>query len=91
MPPPVIAALVDAIKAMLHQKSSSSASVKAVEEICVTCGGTASYHQCLSHELVECLTLADLGASINLMPFSIWKKLSLPELTHTQLILELTD
>ncbi|GJU18754.1 reverse transcriptase domain-containing protein [Tanacetum coccineum] len=42
-------------------------------------------------ELVECLALADLGASINLMPFSIWKKLSLPELTHTQMILELAD
>ncbi|GKB64078.1 hypothetical protein Tco_0920264 [Tanacetum coccineum] len=34
-------------------------------------------------ELVECLDLADLGASINLMPLSIWKKLSLPELTPT--------
>ncbi|GKE39263.1 reverse transcriptase domain-containing protein, partial [Tanacetum coccineum] len=42
-------------------------------------------------ELVECLALADLGASINLMPFSIWKKLSLPELTPTQMILELAD
>ncbi|GJY80527.1 hypothetical protein Tco_0493278, partial [Tanacetum coccineum] len=28
----------------------------------------------------ECLALADLGASINLMPLSMWKKLSLPEL-----------
>nr|GEY81922.1 reverse transcriptase domain-containing protein [Tanacetum cinerariifolium] len=34
-------------------------------------------------ELDECLALADLGASINLMPLSIWKKLSLPELTPT--------
>ncbi|GJW86116.1 reverse transcriptase domain-containing protein [Tanacetum coccineum] len=42
-------------------------------------------------EIVECLALADLGASINLMPLSIWKKLSLPELTPTQMILELTD
>nr|GEU91799.1 reverse transcriptase domain-containing protein [Tanacetum cinerariifolium] len=42
-------------------------------------------------ELDECLTLADLGASINLMPLSIWRKLSLPELTPTQMILELTD
>nr|GFD36334.1 reverse transcriptase domain-containing protein [Tanacetum cinerariifolium] len=31
----------------------------------------------------ECLALADLGASINLMPFSVWKALSLPELTPT--------
>ncbi|GJY22640.1 reverse transcriptase domain-containing protein [Tanacetum coccineum] len=42
-------------------------------------------------ELVECLALADLGSSINLMPLSIWKKLSLPELTPTQMILELAD
>ncbi|GJT93191.1 reverse transcriptase domain-containing protein [Tanacetum coccineum] len=42
-------------------------------------------------ELVECLALADLGASINLMPLSIWKKLVLPELTPTQMILELAD
>ncbi|GJU57874.1 reverse transcriptase domain-containing protein, partial [Tanacetum coccineum] len=31
----------------------------------------------------ECLALADLGASINLMPLSVCKKLSLPELTPT--------
>nr|GFB54599.1 reverse transcriptase domain-containing protein [Tanacetum cinerariifolium] len=34
-------------------------------------------------ELVECLALSDLGASINLIPLSIWKKLSLSELTPT--------
>ncbi|GJY92771.1 reverse transcriptase domain-containing protein [Tanacetum coccineum] len=37
------------------------------------------------------LTLVDLGASINLMPLSIWEKLSLLELTPTQMILELAD
>nr|GEU98714.1 reverse transcriptase domain-containing protein [Tanacetum cinerariifolium] len=36
-----------------------------------------------------CHALADLGASINLMPLSIWKKLSLLELTPTQMTLEL--
>ncbi|GJT49515.1 reverse transcriptase domain-containing protein [Tanacetum coccineum] len=38
-----------------------------------------------------CLALADIGASINLMPLSIWKKLSLPDLTKTRMILELAD
>ncbi|GJR68411.1 reverse transcriptase domain-containing protein [Tanacetum coccineum] len=38
-----------------------------------------------------CLGLADLGASINLMPLSIWKKLSLLDLTKTIMILELAD
>ncbi|GJR40295.1 reverse transcriptase domain-containing protein [Tanacetum coccineum] len=38
-----------------------------------------------------CHALGDLGASINLMPLSIWKKLSLPELTPTRMTLELAD
>nr|GFA87126.1 reverse transcriptase domain-containing protein [Tanacetum cinerariifolium] len=39
----------------------------------------------------ECLALADLGASINLMPLSMWKELSLLELTPTCMTLELAD
>ncbi|GJW29510.1 reverse transcriptase domain-containing protein [Tanacetum coccineum] len=46
---------------------------------------------CDFSEIVECLALANLGASINLMPLSIWKKLSLPELTPTQMILTMAD
>nr|GEZ59789.1 reverse transcriptase domain-containing protein [Tanacetum cinerariifolium] len=41
--------------------------------------------------MVECLALADLGTSINLMPFSVWKRLSLPDLTPTFMTLELAD
>nr|GEZ53561.1 reverse transcriptase domain-containing protein [Tanacetum cinerariifolium] len=39
----------------------------------------------------NCLALADLGASINLMPLSIWKKLRLPTLNDTKMVLELAD
>nr|GFB39822.1 reverse transcriptase domain-containing protein [Tanacetum cinerariifolium] len=39
----------------------------------------------------ECLALADLGASINIMPLFVWKRLSLPELTPTCMTLELAD
>nr|GEZ33612.1 reverse transcriptase domain-containing protein [Tanacetum cinerariifolium] len=39
----------------------------------------------------ECLSLADLGASINLMPLSVWNKLSLPELSPTCMTLKLTN
>ncbi|GKA45184.1 reverse transcriptase domain-containing protein, partial [Tanacetum coccineum] len=42
-------------------------------------------------EMDECLALADLGASINLMPLSVWEKLNLPYLTKTRMILELAD
>nr|GEU61144.1 reverse transcriptase domain-containing protein [Tanacetum cinerariifolium] len=39
----------------------------------------------------NCLALADLGASINLMPLSIWKKLRLPTLNDTKMVLDLAD
>nr|GFB30151.1 reverse transcriptase domain-containing protein [Tanacetum cinerariifolium] len=39
----------------------------------------------------ECLALADLGASINLMPLSVWEGHSLSELTTTCMTLELAD
>nr|GEZ06488.1 reverse transcriptase domain-containing protein [Tanacetum cinerariifolium] len=38
-----------------------------------------------------CHALADLDASINLMPLSIWKNISLPELTPTRMTLKLAD
>nr|GEW01549.1 reverse transcriptase domain-containing protein [Tanacetum cinerariifolium] len=39
----------------------------------------------------ECLALADLGASINLRPLSVWNKLSLPELSPTCMTLKLAN
>nr|GEW96338.1 reverse transcriptase domain-containing protein [Tanacetum cinerariifolium]GEW97393.1 reverse transcriptase domain-containing protein [Tanacetum cinerariifolium]GEX00760.1 reverse transcriptase domain-containing protein [Tanacetum cinerariifolium] len=39
----------------------------------------------------ECLALADLGTSINLMPLSVWNKLSLPKLSPICMTLELMD
>nr|GEU33799.1 reverse transcriptase domain-containing protein [Tanacetum cinerariifolium] len=39
----------------------------------------------------ECLALADLGTSINVMPLSVWNKLSLHELTPPLMTLELAD
>nr|GEV07179.1 reverse transcriptase domain-containing protein [Tanacetum cinerariifolium] len=39
----------------------------------------------------ECLALADLGASIYLMPLSVWNKISLPDLSPTCMTLELAD
>nr|GEV41949.1 reverse transcriptase domain-containing protein [Tanacetum cinerariifolium] len=35
--------------------------------------------------------VADLGASINLMPLSVWKKLGLPEIISTRMTLELAN
>nr|GEV20655.1 hypothetical protein [Tanacetum cinerariifolium] len=46
---------------------------------------------CDFSEFDNCLALVDLGASINLMPLSIWKKLRLPTLNDTKMVLELAD
>nr|GEW62494.1 reverse transcriptase domain-containing protein [Tanacetum cinerariifolium] len=44
-----------------------------------------------SKRMDECLALADLGASINLMPLSVWEGLLLLKLTPTCMTLELAD
>nr|GEX42108.1 reverse transcriptase domain-containing protein [Tanacetum cinerariifolium] len=46
---------------------------------------------CDFSEFDNCLAIADLGASINLMPLSIWKKLKLPTLNDIKMVLKLTD
>nr|GEZ76702.1 reverse transcriptase domain-containing protein [Tanacetum cinerariifolium]GEZ77006.1 reverse transcriptase domain-containing protein [Tanacetum cinerariifolium] len=46
---------------------------------------------CDFSEFDNCLALVDLGASINLMPLSIWKNLKLPTLNDTKMVLELAD
>ncbi|GKB48213.1 hypothetical protein Tco_0898966 [Tanacetum coccineum] len=46
---PEITALTAAVKAMLLQnKTPSPAPIKAIEEICVTCGGPHPYYECLA-------------------------------------------
>nr|GEW61873.1 reverse transcriptase domain-containing protein [Tanacetum cinerariifolium] len=40
---------------------------------------------------LKCKALADLGASINLMPLSVWKKLGLPKLISTRMTFELAN
>nr|GEY84267.1 reverse transcriptase domain-containing protein [Tanacetum cinerariifolium] len=40
---------------------------------------------------LKCKALADLGASINLIPLSNWKKLGLPKLISTRMTLELAN
>nr|GEZ73995.1 reverse transcriptase domain-containing protein [Tanacetum cinerariifolium] len=117
------------------QLAPPPASVKVVEEICVTCGGAHLYYQCLiiggntfperrdnvqgyvaaaavnynqgnfdyrppdpgkflipcGFSELNCKVLANLGASINLMPLSVWIKLGLPELISTRMTLELAN
>nr|GEZ61062.1 reverse transcriptase domain-containing protein [Tanacetum cinerariifolium] len=155
----VTTAMTDILKQF--QSTPPPAFVKAIEEICVTCGGAHPYYQCLAtdgntfpeirdniqgyvlaaavnynqallsnkEKLLElentpvnencsavilkklpeklgdpgkflipcgfselkCKALVDLGASINLMPLFIWKKLGLPELIFTCMTLELAN
>nr|GEW57615.1 reverse transcriptase domain-containing protein [Tanacetum cinerariifolium] len=55
-------------------------------------GDSGKLHvSCYFLEMAECLALTDLGASINLMPLSVWNKLSLPNSSPPCTTLELTD
>nr|GEV43552.1 reverse transcriptase domain-containing protein [Tanacetum cinerariifolium] len=77
--------------------------VKAVTPSCETCGGPHSYreYQATDGHIQNVYAAGAYnqggnsyqpqGSSINLMPLSIWEKLCLPELTPTQMILELAD
>nr|GEW57045.1 reverse transcriptase domain-containing protein [Tanacetum cinerariifolium] len=78
--------------------------VKVVTPSCETCGGPHSYNDNVyavgayqggnSYQpqgMDECLALADLSARINLMPLSMWKMLSLSELSPTCMTLEFAD
>nr|GEY49574.1 reverse transcriptase domain-containing protein [Tanacetum cinerariifolium] len=47
--------------------------------------------ECVEETELKCKALADLGASINLMPVLVWKKLVLPDLIPTQMTLELAN
>ncbi|GJV18463.1 reverse transcriptase domain-containing protein [Tanacetum coccineum] len=72
-----VAELKDMVRALILDKKNQTPAPASVKAI--------------EQKMNECLALADLGASINLMPLSIWKELSLPALTKTRMILELAD
>nr|GFA36811.1 reverse transcriptase domain-containing protein [Tanacetum cinerariifolium] len=77
---------------IVNKQVITLATAKAVEKTCVICGGAHAYYDCIATDRIDvCHALADLGASINLMPLSIWKKLLLPEVTPTRMTLELVD
>nr|GEX14465.1 reverse transcriptase domain-containing protein [Tanacetum cinerariifolium] len=85
------------------QTTPPPASVKAIEDICVTCGAVilkklpeklgdpGKFLIPCGFSKLKCKSLADLGASINLMPLSVWNKLGLPELISTRMTLELAN
>ncbi|GJV46289.1 reverse transcriptase domain-containing protein [Tanacetum coccineum] len=77
--------------ALLHMPKFASTfkSLLSNKEKLFELANTPLNENCLA--LYECLALADLGASINLMPLFVWKKLSLPELTPTRITLELAN
>nr|GFA89871.1 reverse transcriptase domain-containing protein [Tanacetum cinerariifolium] len=87
------------------QATPPPAPVKDVEEFCITCGGAHLYYQCLAtggntfpefKDNIQGYVSAaavnyNQGASINLMPLSVWKELGLPELIPTRMTLELAN
>nr|GEV92795.1 reverse transcriptase domain-containing protein [Tanacetum cinerariifolium] len=87
---PFMDKLVELTKTPLNKNCSAVVLKKLPEKLgdpcrfLVPCDFTG-FDNCLA------LALADLGASINLMSLSIWKKLRLPTLNDTKMVLELAD
>nr|GEY80414.1 DNA-directed DNA polymerase [Tanacetum cinerariifolium] len=80
--------LIDLTKTPLNENCSALVLKKLPEKL----GDTGRFLiPCDFLEFDNCLALADLGASINLMPLSIWKKLRIPSLNDTKMVLELAD
>nr|GFB86824.1 reverse transcriptase domain-containing protein [Tanacetum cinerariifolium] len=80
--------LIELTKTPLNENCSAVVLKKLPEKLGDTCRFLIP---CDFTGLDNCLALADLGASINLMPLSIWKKLRLPTLNDTKMVLELAD
>nr|GEV73360.1 reverse transcriptase domain-containing protein [Tanacetum cinerariifolium] len=72
-----VAELKDMVKALLLDKKSQNQAPAIVKAV--------------EESYAECLAMANLGTSINLMPLSVWNKLSLPNLSPTSMTLELAD
>nr|GEY80898.1 reverse transcriptase domain-containing protein [Tanacetum cinerariifolium] len=80
--------LIELTKTPLNEKCSAVVLKKLPEKL----GDPGRFLiPCDFSEFDNCLALADLGESINLMPLSIWKKLKLPTLNDTKMVLELAD
>nr|GEZ62398.1 reverse transcriptase domain-containing protein [Tanacetum cinerariifolium] len=80
--------LIEVTKTLLNENCSAVVLKKLPEKL----GDPGRFLiPCDFSEFDNCLALADLGANINLMPLSIWKKLRLPTLNDTKMVLELAD
>ncbi|GJX17210.1 reverse transcriptase domain-containing protein [Tanacetum coccineum] len=73
----------------LHFELSFADALLHMPKFCSRC--VKAFEQQRQYQLDECLALADLGASINLMPLSVFEKLNRQGLTKTRMVLELAD
>nr|GEY94382.1 reverse transcriptase domain-containing protein [Tanacetum cinerariifolium] len=80
--------LIELTKTLLNENCSAAVLKKLPEKL----GDPGRFLiPCDFSKFDNCLALTDLRASINLMPLSIWKKLKLPTLNDTKMVLELAD
>ncbi|GJW56964.1 reverse transcriptase domain-containing protein [Tanacetum coccineum] len=77
--------------ASFFQMNTASTSAVILKKLPKKLGDHGKFLIPCSFSELKCKALADLGASINLMPLSVWKKLRLPELISTQMTLELAN
>nr|GFA63227.1 reverse transcriptase domain-containing protein [Tanacetum cinerariifolium] len=92
---------VKMLKALLSNKEkllelanmpvNENCSVVILKKLLEKLGHPGKFHIPCGFSELKCKALADLGASINLMPLSVWKNLGLPKLISTRITLELAN
>nr|GEW76247.1 reverse transcriptase domain-containing protein [Tanacetum cinerariifolium] len=85
--PPPLEKLLELENTLLNENCSAVILKKLPEKL----GDPAKFLIPCGFSELECKSLADLGASIKLMPLLILKKLGLPELIFTRMTLELAN
>nr|GEV63670.1 hypothetical protein [Tanacetum cinerariifolium] len=87
VPPPPLEKLLELANTLLNENCSAVILKKLPKKL----GDPGKFLIPCGFSELKCKALADLGASINLMPLSVWKKLGLPDLIPTRMTLELAN
>nr|GEV59947.1 hypothetical protein [Tanacetum cinerariifolium] len=81
----------DKLQELANTPLNKNCSAVFLKKLLEKLGDTGKFLISCGFSELKCKALADLGASINLMLLSVWKKLGLPELISTRMTLELAN
>nr|GEZ41039.1 reverse transcriptase domain-containing protein [Tanacetum cinerariifolium] len=93
-PPKMLKALFsnkEKLQELAHTSPNENCSAVILKKLPKKLGDPGKFLILCGFSELKCKALTDLGASINLIPLFVWKKLGLPELISTRMTLELAN